>query len=138
MSSINQRVVSVRKKRLINLLPLWLYYRQLVQNWWQQHQQHHHRYAISDNDDDDFIRHKAFSPSSPPPPPPSSSSQPPFSSHWPQLASRQRASLRSPTLPDEELNSMLQSYLDEKFPQQNNKMDYDTGEPSHLFQKCQK
>lgn len=46
------------------------------------------------------------------PPVPSSSHS--NSSHWPQLA-KQRASLRSPTLPDGELNSMLQNYLDEKY-----------------------
>ena len=46
------------------------------------------------------------------PPVPSSSHR--SSSHWPQLA-KQRASLRSPTLPDGELNSMLQNYLDEKY-----------------------
>ena len=46
------------------------------------------------------------------PPVPSSSHS--CSSHWPQLA-KQRASLRSPTLPDGELNSMLQNYLDEKY-----------------------
>ena len=41
------------------------------------------------------------------------------SSQWPQF-SRVRSSMRSPTLPDEELNSMLQNYLDEKY---SNKMD---------------
>ena len=46
--------------------------------------------------------------------PPVSSSSHSNSSHWPQLA-KQRASLRSPTLPDGELNSMLQNYLDEKY-----------------------
>ena len=46
------------------------------------------------------------------PPVPSSSHS--SSSHWPQLE-KQRASLRSPTLPDRELNSMLQNYLDEKY-----------------------
>ena len=115
-----------------------------MQNWWQTQQPHYSSdneedcpdYNMSMNRRNTSSRSGAFShqphrrsnqPQRPPPPldgasvalssPAASNATanpPSSSSHWPQLA-KQRASLRSPTLPDGELNSMLQNYLDEKY-----------------------
>ena len=99
-----------------------------MQNWWQQH-----RYS-SDNDENEgpkWTKNEErnnrgelapLSNNSEPQPPLQNQQHPLHSSHWPHFA-RQRTSLKSPNLPDEELNSMLQNYLDEKY--QNHKMDYE-------------